>query len=669
MDQLQDVIDWVGRWPSLTLALLFIFCAAESVLVLGALIPTTAVLFAAGALVAFGEFELWQMVGVAAAGAMAGDYLNFWIGRRYGERLLESQWAQRHTAAIEHSRRLMRGNEIKGLFISRYVGLVRPFVGALAGAHGMPAPRFLLIELAACLTWAGGFIVIGLVFSASLALAAEVATRLAILVGVLLALIWLGFWLSRHAIRALQQHAGDWLHGLLDWSHRHRRLGRMGEALADPAQPETPGLAIAAALILLLGSIGLALAWGLGWREYPSALDAFVYQTFQDLQTPWATVLAVALAQLGDWPVYLPVAVAVLMALGPKRRRAAAHWLAAVGFAAAISLGLYALPTFSTPLEFYRGALRVDFSDRELIISTAIYGFLPVLLATGRSASQRAAIYGTATTLLLLILLAELYLGTQWFSLALFATTLGVLWIAALALGYHRHGAEPVALARVLPLTLVVFIAAASVHWSLGFAPRFAATKPKWTLTAMTADHWWHGGWQQLPAQRVDITGREKTVFNLQWAGDLDTIAAALSANGWQAPARASSANLLRWLAPTAPIAELPLLPQVHAGRHQALMLRYPLDDEHQVLVQLWPSSWRIQDGERIWVGTIAAQETHTLTRLFRYPAIDFEARPPIPALLKNAKGFRVKQVQRDGALWLLRPRDAAIVEGTIDDE
>lgn len=666
MDQLQDILEWVQRWPLLTLALLAIACAAESVLVLGALIPTTVVLFAAGALVAFGAFELWTVVAVATLGAMAGDYLNFWLGRRYGERLLESRWAQRNVAAIERSREIMRGNEIKGLFIGRWIGLVRPFIGALAGAHGMSLPRFLLIELATCLSWASGLIVIGVVFSASLALAAEVATRLTIVIGVLLALVWLGFWLSRQAIRALQRHAGDWLHAILDWSHRHRRLGRMGEALADPEQPETPGLAIAAGLILLLGSVGLAMAWGLGWREYPSALDAFVYQTFQDLQTPWATALAVALAQLGEWPVYLPVAAAVLLGLGFKRRRAAAHWLAALGFAMVIALGLYLLPTFSTPLEFYRGALRTHFSGRELILSTTVYGFLPVLLATGRSAAQRAVIYGAAVSWLLLILVAELYLGAQWFSLALFATVLGVLWIGVLGLGYRRHGAEPVALARVLPLTGLALVVAASVHWSLGFGPRLDAAKPKWTLTAMPADAWWRDGWRQLPAQRVDMSGREKTAFNLQWAGGLKEIESAMAADGWRWPLRVSSANVLRWLAPTASIAELPLLPQVHAGRHQALMLRKTLDDEHQVLIQLWPSSWRLKDGERIWVGAVNAQEARTLTRVFRYPVNDPDATPPIAEWLRAAPGFRLKQVERDGPLWLLRPRNPD--DGVLDE-
>ena len=666
MDQLQGVLDWVGRWPLLTLGLLFAMCAGESMLVLGVLIPTTVVLFAAGALVAFGVFDYGLMVAVATAGAMTGDYLNFWIGRRYGERVFESKWAQRYPEAIRRSRELMHGHEIKGLFIGRYFGLARPFIGALAGAHGMPVLRFLLIELVSCLTWAAGFILIGLVFSASLALAAEVATRLTVLIVVILALIWLGFWLSSHAIRALQLHAGDWMHALLDWSHRHRRLGRMGEALADPAQPETPGLAIAAGLLLLLGAGGLALAWGLGWREYPSALDAFVYQTFQDLQTPWATALAVAVAQLGEWPVYLPVATAVLLALGFKRRRAAAHWLAAVGFAAVIALGLFAMPTFSTPLEFYRGELRTHFSGRELILSTVIYGFLPVLLATGRSVSQRVAIYGIAISLLLLVLLAELYLGAQWFSLAVFAIVIGVLWTSALGLGYRRHGAEAVALQRVLPLTLLTFLTAATLHWNLGFAPRLDAAKPRWSLTAIPADTWWNDGWRRLPAQRVDMTGRAKTLFNLQWAGGLKDIEAAMEPQGWRWPVRVTGTNMLHWLATSSDIAELPVLPQVHAGRHQALLLRRPIDDQHQLLIQLWPSTWRIKDGERIWVGTIAAQETRTLTRLFSYPVNDPDAAVPISGLLQQARGFQLKQVEREGPLWLLRPSTPD--DGTLEN-
>ncbi|MBI2383082.1 MAG: DedA family protein [Gammaproteobacteria bacterium] len=661
MEQLlQTVLDWVGGHVGLTLVLLFLCCAGESIIVLGALIPTTVVLLAAGAFVAFGKLELWAALAFATAGAVAGDLVNFWIGRRFGERALRSPFAQRYTSAIERSRQIVQRHGAKGLMLGRYVGLVRPFIAAIAGAHGMRLLSFLLIEFLAGFLWAGGFIALGLAFSASLGLAAEVAGRLAVLIVCALVLVWLGFWLTRRSVIAVQGHTEEWLHALLDWSHRHRRLGLLGEALANPDHPETPGLAIVALSLLALGALWLALWWGLGWREYPPALDALVYQTLHDLRTPAATAAAVAIAQLGEWQVYAPVAAATLAALLWKSRdRAAAHWIAAVAFGSAISLALFALPTFSTPLEYYRGQLRAHFSGRELILATVIYGFIPVLLATRRNARARAGFYGTAIALLLLILLSELYLGAQWFSMGLFAVLIGALWVAALGLGYRRHRAQRVAAPHLLPLVALTFGAAAMVHWSTGYAVRLDAAKPWWRLTAMSAQEWVDGGYRKLPSQRMDMAGRPKLRFDLQWAGELPDIEHAAGAHGWRWPRRLSFANMLHWLATEGPVADLPVLPQVHAGRYQATVLRLPIDEARQYLLQLWPSTWRLKDGPRIWVGNLRVQQARTFYRLLRYPVSDRGAQVPVAELLSGLDGFELIQGSgEDGQpVWLLKPK------------
>ncbi len=412
---------------------------------------------------------------------------------------------------------------------------------------------------------------------------------------------------------------------------------------------------IVAGLLLALGAAWLTLWWGLGWREYPPALDAFIYQGLQDLHTPWTTAAAVAIAQLGEWQVYAPVAAATLLALLWKSRdRAAAHWIAAVAFGGVISLGLFALPTFNTPLEFYRGELSAHFSGRELVLATVIYAFIAVLLATRRHTAARVRFYGTATTLLLLILLAELYLGAQWFSMALYAMVSGLVWVAALGLGYRRHRAERVVTTHFVPLVLGAFVVAAVAHWSAGYAPRAQAAQPKWRIENLSLKQWLDHDYEKLPAQRVDMAGRQKTVFDIQWAGDLKAIEDAMVVKGWSWPYRLSASNMLRWLATDAPIGELPVLPQVHEGRHQALTLRRDIDPQAQYLLQLWPSTYQLQKGRRIWVGHLALQRSKIQFGLLHYPLTAADA-PPLEDLL-NVAGFKREQrTAEDGRqLWLL---------------
>ena len=95
------------------------------------------------------------------------------------------------------------------------------------------------------------------------------------------------------------------------------------------------------------------------------------------------------------------------------------------------------------------------------------------------------------------------------------------------------------------------------------------------------------------------------------------------------------------------------MLPQVHARNHQSLMLRLPIDDQRQYLLRLWPSGYRLDEGQPIWVGYIATQRALTSYRLLRYPVSD--ATPPrLQTLLAS---LPESQVVGTGAVWRLRTR------------
>ena len=662
IDFLRGALAWVAAHPHWALTFVFLCCVAESIIVLGVLIPTTLVLLGAGALVGLGSLGFWPAVAAAVAGAVVGDSINFWAGRYWGTLALESHYAQRYQEPIARSRRLLENHGSKALVLARFIGLVRPFVAAIAGAYRMSVLRFLTVELFASLIWAAPLIVLGVVFGASLDLAAEVAARLAILFVVLFVALALLIWAVAGAVGGLQRRAEGWISALLDWSHRHRRLGRLGEWLADPGQPETPALALLAVILFVLGWLWLRLLWGAS--PTPAALDTLAWQAVQDLRTPLTTVLALGLAQLANWEVYAPVAGVVFVTLLLLRRtRAAWHWLAAVAFGTALSLGLYWLLKVPDPVNYHRGIAAVRFGGRDLVLATVIYGFVPVLLATHRPQAVRTLYYAVAASLIALMLAADVYRGAVWLSTGLFSAVFGALWVALLGVGYRRHGAEAIPAREVLPLAAGVLIAAAALQSSAEMRSEFESQVA--TPGSLSADAWWREGYAALPAHRVDGAGRYKQPLTVQWRGELSEIEAALRDAGWTPPLPVTWDSALRWLAVNAPISELPVLPQVHAGAHQALMLRRSLGPGEQWLVRLWPSG--LVAGRRpLWVGTLTRQTSRGALRLVRYPLTEPEYDTPLTALDGVLPGFEARRVHhpaRDaddtawsGSLWLLRP-------------
>lgn len=654
----QQFLAWIGAHPTGALVLLFFVSLADAVFLLGAVVPAAMVLFCMGALVALDTLQLWPTVLVAAGGALAGDGLSFALGRHYGERLFDSPRLKRYPEFVARGRSFFARHGGKGVMLARFLGPVRSITPALAGASNMSVWLFLAVDFTAAVIWALVYLVPGVVFGASLGLAAEVAARLVGLMVLSVVLIVLGIWSVRAAIAVFNRNAERWVVQLLDWSRRHRHLGRFGPGLADPDQPETPAL-IAVALMLLTGaSAWLIVFGGAGWRDYPGPLDALVHQTLADLSTPWGTALAQAVVRLGEWPVYGTVATAVLGSLIWRRRLgAAAHWIAALIFGVGVTVLLSFAPLLPPPNVFFGAVLADAAAPRDLLLSTVIYGTTATLFATLRPVRVRSIAYGLASALVLLLALAKLVLAQDWLSYNVFAVVLGALWAGALALGYRGHRPERMfAGSFVLPVG-VSFVIAIGMSWGVDRATPLPAEPT--TIREMSIEQWWAGGWQTLPMARQDLRGRSLRLFDLQWAAPIETVESELRATRWAPLPPFSTYDALRWLTETTPIYELPVLPQVHAGNHARLTLRQGLDSERQGLVRLWDSQLRVrtQDGlVPVWLGTVAEQQARTYYKLFRYPVAEPEGAmlPPIPASTDRTV---IRVVEPEGhRLWLMGP-------------
>ncbi|TJY58967.1 hypothetical protein E4T66_15350 [Sinimarinibacterium sp. CAU 1509] len=649
IEALQHSLAWVTAHPTWALVLFFLAALLDSIFVVGMFVPAGIALFAGGALVALGAIELWHAVTLATLGAVAGDGFSFWLGHRYGERLFAGRFLHRHPEVLQNGRRFFARYGAYSIVLARFLGPMRALVPALAGASGMRLPIFLGADIGSATVWAFTFVLPGVVFGASLGLAAEVAGRLALLLVGLLITLSVSVWLTVFSIRTLQNHAENWIGRMLDWSRRHRRLGKFGVALADPAQPETPVLLLLATVLLVISSIWIWLVAGAGVHTYPVALDAAAFQSLRDLHTPWGLALAARVLRLGEWNVYAPVALVTLaLLLALRKPRAAAHWAAAIALGALLSAGVYTIPTLPPPYIYFGTAAPSDDVARDFVLATVVYAFLPVLLATGRPIGTRIALFGSSTVLLLLLLWAQLYLGAQWYSIAVFSLLIGIAWAALLGLGYRRHRPERLDPMRVLPPITVSFVLSASLALGGASTPTHTAQHP---LQTISEAQWQSELWRQFPRSRIDVAGRSKQTLQLQWAAPLEQIDAQLRSVGWQPLPTLNFGNSLRWLTAESPIADLPVLPQVHAGRHPVLQLRLPIDNDHEYLLRLWPSGRQLEDGRSLWLGSVLSLQARGLYRLIRYPAADPRLDPPSIGLLEQ---------------WLT-PLDSTLIERRAD--
>ncbi|MFJ4539307.1 DedA family protein [Streptomyces tibetensis] len=149
--------DLLGQIPvTAAYAVLAAAVLAESVLLVGALVPTLGLLLAAGALARAGALSLPLVVAVTAAAAAAGDFLAHRTGALLGDRLRTGGPGNRIPAtAWRRAEARMDRHGGRAVFLARFLPVVRTLTPHLAGATRLPYHRIAPHSVAAALLWAG----------------------------------------------------------------------------------------------------------------------------------------------------------------------------------------------------------------------------------------------------------------------------------------------------------------------------------------------------------------------------------------------------------------------------------------------------------------------------------------------------------------------------------
>jgi membrane-associated protein len=162
---------------------------------LGIPLPNTLVLLAAGAFAALGEFDFAMLLVVAISAFVGGDNASFWIGRRWGSKVLH--WLEGRLImpqTLERSRGYFDRLGGWAIFSSRFlVSALGGAINLLAGAGLFPYRRFLVYDIAGETLGALLPLTLGYVFGASLDAVGDVLGSLSYFIVALLVALVLGY--------------------------------------------------------------------------------------------------------------------------------------------------------------------------------------------------------------------------------------------------------------------------------------------------------------------------------------------------------------------------------------------------------------------------------------------------------------------------------------------
>ena len=141
----------------------------ECIPVVGFLIPGQTIIMIAGFFAKRKAFDFFTLLILASVGAIIGDILSFFAGRKYGDSLLKKHGSKFYIKDhhIENTKKLINNHPGKTLFFGRFNSITRSLAAFVAGTSKIETPVFLFYAIIGGIAWAATFVSIGYVFGKS----------------------------------------------------------------------------------------------------------------------------------------------------------------------------------------------------------------------------------------------------------------------------------------------------------------------------------------------------------------------------------------------------------------------------------------------------------------------------------------------------------------------
>lgn len=143
----------VGDYGPWVYAILFLIVFCETGLVVTPFLPGDSLLFAAGAIAAGGNLNLYILMLLLFVAAVLGDTVNYFIGDKAGRNLMRRYPRLIKQEYIARTHDFFERYGGKTIIIARFVPIVRTFAPFVAGVGEMSYTRFMSFNVIGAFLW------------------------------------------------------------------------------------------------------------------------------------------------------------------------------------------------------------------------------------------------------------------------------------------------------------------------------------------------------------------------------------------------------------------------------------------------------------------------------------------------------------------------------------
>lgn len=605
------ITDYLHTHPHAAYFIAFTIAFGESLAIIGTIIPGSVTMTAMGALIGAGILPMTSTLISATLGAFLGDFLSYWVGARYNQRLRSIWPLNKNPRWLTLGEDFFRKHGGKSVVFGRFFGPIRSAVPLIAGMMHMTTGRFTLAAMPSAAFWVLIYIFPGILVGAlSVELPPAAATKFILIALCIVAFGWLIFVGIHMFFQRLLQALDRWIEKVWTTLFQSSRVTILTDFFNHPHQlyPHRQLARLIAALGCLLMFVWLLLS--AHFHGFLTFANEPLFSLFRYLRHLPLDNVAIAITFMGEKKALLPAALLIGLWLMWRRNfRLGYIWLGVVMLGAGVGYLTKYLYFSPRPTGVLNPHLSSSFPSGHTLMAILVYGFLAFLIASATTPAKRTPIYVAASVLIGLIGLSRLYLGAHWLTDVLASIFLGLAIVLLGALIYLRRPTKAVSPGVLSGVSLSMILLAGCIYGATHFKAAQHDYTLYWPNIVVNEQSWWKSRVRndEIPLFTTSGFGHLKEVLNVQWVGDLNNITALLQTKGWVSHSiDFKLSNMLHRLSVSSRSAHLPLLPIRYHNETPVRLFTRSDAQGRQVTLMLWRSFVTLEkDAHGFWLGSL----------------------------------------------------------------
>lgn len=600
---IQPLTYWLYDHPQWALWITFLISLSESLAIIGSIIPGSVTMTAIGILAGSGVMRIDLTLIAATLGAIVGDGASYALGYLFSDRLTNLWPFRRYPKWLNYGKDYFARYGATSVLIGRFVGPMRSIIPVIAGMMRMSHWRFFLANAVSAMGWAILYIVPGiLIGQASSELSTESATRLFLLILVLLGILWLLSFGTKWLLVNANQYLSVKLDKLWHRLARHPRIGRYINRLTP--KDETNHYPTAGLIILLILSVGLSYLFiTLSHDTWASPLNNTVYLFLQSLRTQsFDAFFVVIRLMISPLSLGALIIATTLSALYYRNWRILGYWLS---LSLVASLSVFLLTHSMSKSTLPDGQPIPLHLDIHLTFATALFGFLMFYFSAHYKTILALVLRIVILLLLCLAGIAAIYLGDAWTTNVLAAYFVGLSLCLLHKIAYRRYTPASSQSQRPIVFICTMVLLASGLSYKLYFKTLLKTHCPHPKQYVITDHVWWNQERPLLPMYSTNRIGQFSELLNIQYLGSLQTLENSLHLYGWKRQSRSFLHTLLLRAGGKTMLDTAPFMPPLYLNKKPALTMTYG-HRQDRLILRLWRSNYHLRHHRQpIWLGSL----------------------------------------------------------------